>query len=293
MIWRTGTRSSAEGFSSSSFSIGDGRTGSTNSPRIASSTWAFSGHGRSRLARPVEQVVVEAGVELRPGEDHQAHPAADELRPSRSACSGVGRGDVGQDEHVGGLEPGGEEVLLLDDLDPPGLRVADADRQGRGQVIDLRAERLRRRLAVDQADQQRVLHRHGRPALVVARQLVLGKLEREVVRARRREPDGQRDPRPSVAGAISGSGTSVGRSSTRRIALAPAEHPGRVVADHRLPAALGPGEDRPVERDERLERDVGGLVVADVHDPDADPLLAPAPGDRRDAARPSRPCAGR
>ena len=51
MIWRTATRSSAEGFSSSSFSSGDGRTGSTIRPRIASSTRAFSGSGRSRLVR--------------------------------------------------------------------------------------------------------------------------------------------------------------------------------------------------------------------------------------------------
>ena len=45
-------------------------------------------------------------------------------RTSWSSCVGLlgrRRGDVGQDQHVGGLEPRGEEVLLLDDLDPPGL----------------------------------------------------------------------------------------------------------------------------------------------------------------------------
>ena len=40
------------------------------------------------------------------------------------------RRDVGQNEHVGGFEPRREEVLLLNDLDPPGLGRADADRQG-------------------------------------------------------------------------------------------------------------------------------------------------------------------
>ena len=213
-------------------------------------------------------------------------------RPSCSACSAVGARDVGQHHHVGRLPSGREEVVLERDLDPPGLGRADADRQRRGQVIDLRAERLRRRLAVDQADQQRVLHRHGRPSAVVARQLVVGELERDVVRP---APGKWTDSgtRTASRGGMSGSTTSVGLSSTRRIALAAAERPRRVVADHRLPSALGAGEDRAIERQERLERDVPGLVVAHVHQPDADPLLGPSRGDRRDARLPIPIGAGR
>ena len=120
MIWRTATRSSAEGFSSSSFSIGDGRTGSTNRPADALVDQGLQRERQQPVVRPVEQVVVEADVELRPGEDHQAHPAADEPAEPVGLLGRRG-GDVGQDEHVGGLEPGREEVLLRDDLDAPGL----------------------------------------------------------------------------------------------------------------------------------------------------------------------------
>ena len=61
-------------------------------------------------------------------------------------------GDIGQDEHVGGFQPLGEEIVLLHDLDPPCFRRADAHGQGSGEVVDLGAERLRRGLAVHQAN---------------------------------------------------------------------------------------------------------------------------------------------
>jgi hypothetical protein len=48
MICRTAIRSSAEGFSSISFSSGDGRTGSTIRPRMLSSRSDFIGNGSSR-----------------------------------------------------------------------------------------------------------------------------------------------------------------------------------------------------------------------------------------------------
>ena len=58
----------------------------------------------------------------------------------------------------------------------------------------------------------------------------------------------------------------------------------RITASQRL---CGTGEDRAIERHQRLERDVGGFVDADVDDPHADALLVPAPADRRDAALPA------
>ena len=56
--------------------------------------------------------------------------------------------------------------------------------------------------------------------------------------------------------------------------MAPGDHSRRVVADHGLPAARRAGEDRPIQRHERLERDVGGFVVAHVDDPHAHALFA-------------------
>ena len=81
-------------------------------------------------------------------------------------------------------------------------------------------------------------------------------------------------------GAISGSTTSVGLSSTRRIALAPASVRGESL---RIIASQADGAPARIVRsvgDERLERDVGDLVAADVDDPHADALVAPAPADR-------------
>ncbi len=243
------------------------------------------------VVRAEEQVVVEAGVELRPGEDHQAHPVADEaVQPV--GLLGRRRRDVGHHEHVGGIEPRGEEVVLQDDLDAPGLGRADPDGQGGGEVVDLGAERFRRRLAVHQADQQRVLHRDGGPAAVVARQLVVGELEREVVRPGPRELDGQRDP-----GGLPGRDLRQGHLGRLVVdaedRLGAGEHARRAVADHGLPATLGAGEDRPVERDQRLQGDVADLVGADVHDPDPDPLLAPAAGRPWRRPHPTRTSAGR
>ena len=164
-------------------------------PGSLSSTSAFSGNGRSRLARSVEQVVVEADVELRPGEDHQAHPAADELGQLASACSGVGAATLARTRTSAGSSRGERKSSSWTTSTRQASASPTPIDSGRGEVIDLRPERLRRGLAVDQADQERVLDRDRRPVLVVARQLVLGELEREVVRPLRREPDGQRHPR--------------------------------------------------------------------------------------------------
>ena len=71
-------------------------------------------------------------------------------------------------------------------------------------------------------------------------------------------------------GAISGRTTSVGLSSTRRMALVPVSVRGGVVADDGLPADWRAGEDRAVGGMQRLERDVGDLVAADIDDPHAD-----------------------
>ncbi len=109
---------------------------------MLSSTRLFKGNGKSRSLGAVEQVVVEADVELRPGEDQEAHAGLDEAAQALRLLGRRG-GDVGQDEHVGGVQPLRQEIVILDDLDAPGFRRADADRQGGGQVVDLGAERLR------------------------------------------------------------------------------------------------------------------------------------------------------
>ena len=163
----------------------------------------------------------------------------------------------------------------------------------RSQIVDLRAERLRRRLAVDQADQERVLDRHRRPVLVVARKGVVGKLQREFVRPRSGKLHGQRNARDLARGE---SPAASARSACHRRGeppwrrRSPAVESLRITASQRLGA---PDENRTIQRDERLERDVRRFVVAHVDDPHAQRRLASI--DRRSRSRcgPSRLCADR
>ena len=78
---------------------------------------------------------------------------------------------------------------------------------------------------------------------------------------RSREGDGQRDAGDRVAGRSPAGelGRLVVNAEDR---LGVGDGPRRVVTDHGLPVARGAGQDRPIQREERLERDVRGLLGA-------------------------------
>ncbi len=245
----------------------------------------LQGEREQLLAGPIEQVVVEPVIELGPRENHEPHAPSDEAG-QLGRLLGRGRGDVREDEDVGRFEPGGEEILLLHRLDPPGFGVADPDRERGGEVVNLGAERFRRRLAVHQADQERILHRDRGPLLVVPRQLVLGELKRNVVRPAAGKADRQRHlrglPRRDLReGQLD---RPVVHPEDR---LGPRDHAWGGVADQGFPAALRSRQDCPVERDQGFQSDVRHLVGSDVDDADVQPLLIPAACDRRDACFPA------
>ncbi len=105
-------------------------------------------------------------------------------RPRPLGLLGSRGRDIGQDQHVGRFQALGEKVGVGHDFDAPCLGRADPDRQRGGQEIDLRAEWLRRGLAIDQANEQRVLDRSGAKAPIIAGQIIVGELERHIMRPR-------------------------------------------------------------------------------------------------------------
>ena len=198
MIWRAATRSSADGFSSSSFSSGEGRSGSTIRPRMFSSTRALQRQRQEPVVGAVEQVVVEAGVELGPGEDHQAHarpgrggPGA---RPARA--SGRRRWPGRARRRVPGAGRGNPAPGRPRRARPPPRRCrSTAARPGNRPRSRTAPTTARRRPGGSAASPSPA----RRPALVVAGQLVVGELEREVVRTGAGKGNGQRAREPSGA----------------------------------------------------------------------------------------------